>query len=118
MWFLFVIGGILVGTAFCILRAFVLFDRLLGIEYERYHHCWVMDGRPIGFFWVPEGSSTLAGSFSRASVAMTWLFITPEWIADEPKGRALLTRMRRHMTLGWVGSFSILPVVIGRIVLA
>ena len=95
VWFVSMIlscAAVLVGS----LVACSLFDRLLRLEHDRYRTEWVRDGAPIGFFWVPPGTSVLplSGNFKRDFVALKWLLRTPGWATQDSTAKLLLFRWR------------------------
>ena len=87
--------------------AFLLFDALVRIEYERHRRAWEDDGKPYGFFWVPGESRSFGGifpsaggAFARMACLFSWAFATPEWLEGEPKGRKALL-WYRVLLLTW-----------------
>lgn len=79
---------------------FCLFDKLVKIEFERHHEHWILDGKPIGFFWQPKqtGHSFLflwvGGSVARSRRSMEWLFLTPDWAITDTEVRTKLRYFR------------------------
>ena len=43
------------------IAAFVVFDRLMRLEYSCHRKMWEADGKPHGFFWVPAESKAAGG---------------------------------------------------------
>ena len=95
--------------AFCLflistIVTFCLFDSLVKIEFKRHRGHWILDGKPIGFFWQPKqtgesfSSLLLLGSVARSRRSLEWLFRTPEWaVAGEEEG----TRLRNFRVSGY-----------------
>lgn len=83
---------------------FCLFDSLVKIEFERHREHWILDGKPIGFFWQPKGSGDsflsllLGGSVARSRRSMEWLFLTPDWAMTDTDVR---TRLRNYRVSGF-----------------
>lgn len=80
---------------------FYLFDRIVKFEYENYKKRWIADGKPIGFFWVPEEARSeflrlpkITGSFARSRCCFRWNFITPEWVKGDRQAAKILRLYR------------------------
>src|ERR1700738_1819217 len=86
--------------------AFVLFDRLVRLEYSSYRGNWEADGRPHGFFWVPAESRSIGGWVGLgSSVAFHrcifgWLFSSPDWMRNNDTARGLIFWLR-VLVLTW-----------------
>ena len=87
--------------AVMLLTAFLLFDRLVHVEYQFYRSNWVADGKPHGFFWVPAEVKTLGGwmikghsSIASKRCAIIWLFSTPDWLRGDPRAKRFLYWLR------------------------
>ncbi len=78
------------------LVSFRLFDRLLRLEHDLHPTEWERDGAPVGYFWVPPGTSVLpfSGSWRRGLVASKWTFRTPTWAAQDSNAKNLLIKFR------------------------
>lgn len=62
-------------------RSFVLFDRILRCEYDGHPDAWTADGRPAGYFWIPEGTSpSLEGYRIRYRLYARLFMRTPAWV--------------------------------------
>ena len=98
------------------LFTFYLFDRVIKWEYINYKKCWIADGKPIGFFWVPKESKTkflgipkLTSSNARSRYALYWIFTTPEWTKGDSQATRLLFEFRLFAlitvlcSLFWIG---------------
>src|SRR3989442_199246 len=77
-----------------LLPAFLMFDRLVRIEYEDFRGSWEADGKPHGFFWVPNeirrfhGLLISSGSgIARQRCALSWLVLTPKWVRENRTAR-------------------------------
>jgi hypothetical protein len=79
---------------------FVVFDRLVRVEYEEHRVTWENDGRPNGFFWRAKECNLLTSGFARMRLSFFWLFNTPTWVASSPP---LVTKFRcyRLAVLAW-----------------
>jgi len=84
-----------------LLAAFVMFDRLVRLEYQSYRRNWEADGQPHGFFWVPPEVKRLGGwaisfrsDFASKRCSYVWLFSTPDWVKKDEKAKQLLYRLR------------------------
>ena len=81
-----------------------IYDRLIRLEYETRREQWEKDGRPLGNFWAPPGTSTTdqvidqwfspSARFGRSGRLFAWLFKTPGWIDGYPEAMKLLRLMR------------------------
>ena len=79
------------------LAAFVMFDRLVRLEYQSFRKDWEKDGQPHGFFWVPPEVKRLGGwavslssGFASKRCSYVWLFSTPDWVRKSEKARQLV----------------------------
>jgi hypothetical protein len=84
-----------------LLAAFLLFDRLVRLEYQSYRRNWEADGQPHGFFWVPPEVKRLGGwavsfrsDFASKRCSYVWLFSTPDWVRRDEKAKQLLNWLR------------------------
>ena len=82
------------------------FDALMKHRHQNDHHLWEQDGRPLGFFWRPEGEKVpwLAGSRARSRCFRNWLWLTPE-SADAFVQRKLLW-VRLSTAISYLGFFA------------
>lgn len=88
-------------SASVLLGAFLIFDRLVRLEYESYRRHWLADGQPHGFFWVPPVVKRLGGwtvslrsDFASKRCSYVWLFSTPDWVRKDEKAKRLLKWLR------------------------
>ena len=86
---------------FILLAAFLMFDRLVRLEYHSYRRNWEADGQPHGFFWVPPEVRRLGGwtvsfrsDFASKRCSFLWLLSTPDWVRRDEKAKKLLTLLR------------------------
>jgi hypothetical protein len=91
----------IVFFACVLLAAFLMFDRLVRLEYQSYRKNWEADGQPHGFFWVPPEVKRLRGwtvsfrsDFTSKRCSYVWLFSTPDWVRRDEKAKQLLTWLR------------------------
>jgi hypothetical protein len=90
-----------------LIAAFVVFDRLVRLEYSSYRQHWEADGKPHGFFWVPA-EAKLAGGWlvslaswrARNRLSFGWLFSTPGWMRRDEKALRLIFWLR-VLVLTW-----------------
>lgn len=95
----------------CALRTFFLFDQILRKEHGDYRQSWEQDGKPIGFFWIPEGGKILEGSFARSGLFFKWAFSLPHWAAPRTDLVPLFRELRRTLAIGvgiWIVSMIVL----------
>ena len=92
---------VVISLAPVLLISFLLFDKLVRLEYESHRRHWDADGQPHGFFWVPPevkkfGGWVIKGRSSIASrrCALVWLFSTPDWVRQDPIAKRLLFGLR------------------------
>jgi hypothetical protein len=98
------------------IAAFMVFDKLVRLEYLFYRKNWLADGKPHGFFWVPNEAKSAGGSmasfgssFAFQRCAFKWLFWTPEWMRRDDRALRLVFWLR-VLTLIWnlgIGGFVI-----------
>ncbi len=81
------------------LRSMVVFDEILQEEYMKFRAAWEIDGRPIGFFWVPKEGKVLSGSMARSSLAIRWSFSTPGWAKSQGDLVLLFKKLKRNSIL-------------------
>lgn len=81
-----------------LLAAFLVFDRLVRLEYRSYRRNWDADGQPHGFFWVPPEVKRFGGwavslrsDFASKRCSHVWLFSTPDWIRKGEEAPILAT---------------------------
>src|SRR6266576_3217303 len=77
--------------------SFFVFDQLVMAEYFNHRHQWELDGKPTGYFWVPEGATLFGGRLVRFGSALAgsyrwrvWLWSTPAWIKGDRHALRLL----------------------------
>jgi len=78
----------------CLAIAVFGHDRLVRGQYLNHREQWEIDGRPSGLIWRAPGSALWDRSALGAISTMSWLFLTPHWIASDPKLRRLLALVR------------------------
>jgi ferric iron reductase protein FhuF len=94
---------IFLGLIPILLLAFLNFDKLVKIEYEKFKTNWIDDGKPRGFFWKPTESNWFSSSFAMQQLAMYWLFKTPDWINNELKAKEALQKLRIYVLIWNIG---------------
>ncbi|SRR6266487_164427 len=84
-----------------LLASFIMFDRLVYLEYEFYRKNWEADGKPHGIFWVPQELTSFGGrivkfrsTIASKKCAFVWLFATPNWVRENSDARRLLRWLR------------------------
>jgi|SRR6266550_739634 len=102
-----------------LIAAFIIFDRLVRLEYSAYRSNWEADGKPHGFFWVPAESKSAGGwlvgsrsSFAFHRCTFGWLFSTPAWMRDNASARRLVFWLRL-LVLTW--NLGIVGAVVGNL---
>jgi hypothetical protein len=90
-----------------LIAAFVVFDKLVRLEYFSHRSNWLKDGKPHGFFWVPPESLMAGGWLVRfgSSVAsqrklIVWLFSTPDWMRRDERALRLVFWLR-ILVISW-----------------
>ena len=87
---------------FSLLRFLLCFDRLLKREHQTHPDIWRNDGRPSGFFWIPDGMVPSFRGWSAQNRLMLRLFFrTPSWVA-EAEEKLLLKRLRLWGAMSYV----------------
>ena len=117
--------------------SFMLLDKIIKIQYEKYREIWELDGKPIGFFWKPgkiERTNVsvidlykdmfsfipnllkrkpFAGKIyqnqagARTIIAMKLLFSMPNWAKDDTEARRTIIKMRIFVYVWWIYCFII-----------
>jgi hypothetical protein len=95
-------ASVFAAGALFVLIAFVLFDRVLRFQFENFHTEWETQGKAIGFFWLPEGSSIISGSLQRGIRLLSWTFAGEEWMKNEPTVKRTVWIMRGCIFGFWV----------------
>jgi hypothetical protein len=92
-----------------VLFSFYLFDRVVKFEYRNYRKYWIDDGKPIGFFWVPEEARgkflrmpNIRSGFARSRFASYWIYITPEWTKGDAQATKVLLQYKLSAVLPMV----------------
>ena len=67
-------------------------DRLIRLEFERYPDEWVKDGKPVGAFYRPAGTSLFQNASTWA--VGKWARRPPQWILEDGDARIALKRYR------------------------
>ncbi len=90
-----------------LIAAFIVFDKLVWLEYFSYRSNWEKDGKPHGFFWVPPESRCAGGwlvrfgsSAAQRRKSIGWVFVTPEWMRGDPQALRLVFWLR-VLVLTW-----------------
>ena len=90
-----------------LIAAFIIFDKLVLLEYVEHRSTWHEDGKPHGFFWVPPEARFAGGLLARfgSSAALqrksfAWLFSTPEWMRRDKRALRLV-RWFRVLVFSW-----------------
>lgn len=74
-----------------LLRSFLIFDRIVRHEHDAHPEFWGNDGKPIGYFWIPEGAKpSLEGYRTRYRVYVRLFLKTPAWVTTDAEHRLLL----------------------------
>ena len=97
---LFAFGSLLYG--------FVMFDRLVKLQYAKHRSDWYFDGCPVGFFCRPPETTWKAGARARERLSLILLFMTPSWARECEDAGHLLHHMRVAVA-GW--NFTIIVLV-------
>lgn len=95
--------GALIYCAMLFLLSFLIFDRLLRIQFSEAHSDWERQSRMSGYFWSPPGSRETSRHERGALYYDKWLFDPPDWV----KARASFGRR-----LGLVTLFALVPAVL------
>ena len=84
-----------------VIAAFIVFDKLVRLQYSSYRRNWESDGKPRGIFWVPAeakpGSGWLSdfgSTFALNRCMFGWLFFTPEWMRRDERALRLVFWLR------------------------
>ncbi len=90
--------------------SFFLYDQLVRLEYEEQRDKWEADGKPMGYFWMPDEAKSFGGllpkwsrQFTRDTSFLLWLSETPEWMKNEPKALSKLKWCRVLFVVGMMG---------------
>ena len=98
---------IFIGLFPVLIGSFILFDKLVRLEYFSYRKEWDRDGKPHGFFWVPPEARFAGGwlvrfrsSAAQRRKSFTWLFSTPEWMQSNERALRLVFWLQ-ILVLSW-----------------
>jgi hypothetical protein len=69
---------------------------------------WINDGKPVGIFVRPHGSSRFTGAIFSQRLMLSWVFRKPDWIEKGDKS----ARIYRLFRLAGFTSFSVLSLFI------
>ena len=108
-----VIALTLVAYVVALLYSFVMFDRLLRVEYDEHRDAWEKDGCPRGFFFRPPGSPFWRSRLAFYRVGYRWPFRRPSWVGDS-------TDAARHYTnwrIGLIAGYAALAVMMASLIL-
>jgi len=91
------------------LAMFAISDYVLYVQYTRHTQSWEAEGRPYGYFFIPNELKPLGvfrfGSWIATQTrSLSLLGATPEWARDE-KRVVVLLRVFRSLMLVLVGSW-------------
>lgn len=89
----------LIDFAMVVLLSYLIFDRLLRIQFSEARSDWERQGCKSGYFWSPPGSRETSRR-ERGDLLGKWLFNPPYWM----KGKASFWRL-----LGWVTMVVLFP---------
>lgn len=76
-----------------LIKSFCLFDHILKYQFRVHHEAWVADGKPAGYFWIPETKPTINDCRIRNVLYAKYLLKTPVWIRTNNE-RTMITRYR------------------------
>jgi hypothetical protein len=99
---------LVVWTSICLLPFLLMslsaFTSLVKLEYVMHRAEWEADGRPGGFFWMPDAGSRTAmrSGLTRSVLSLKWLFATPPWVRADARAGRLLRRFRTCVAV-WNG---------------
>ncbi len=90
-----------------LIGAFLIFDRLVRLEYREYNGEWENDGKPIGFFWKPPGAMEDMLAIARTKLCFQWLFKSPHWMLQNPQAMSLVKWLRICVAIWNIGGLAI-----------
>jgi len=94
------VGLLLVGLPLPI-WAFMTFDQLVVLQFSRHPEQWVRDRRPCTFMRPATGiPRTVRSALAAQWCSISWVFVTPAWVARDPDCAGLLRRLRL-LTAAW-----------------
>jgi len=67
-------------------------DRLIEYQYLHHNDAWLIDGKPRGMFFNPEGSSYI--SYCLVGFKLGWKLDVPAWVTDDNEARMLFENVR------------------------
>ncbi len=91
----------LINFAMVVLLSYLIFDRLLWIQFSEARSDWERQGCMSGYFWSPPGSRETS-RHERGNLFNNWLTDPPYWV----KARASFWRL-----LAWANFLALLPAV-------
>ena len=87
-------GLIFLGLIPILILAFLNFDRLIKIQYEKYREQWTLDGKPRRFFAASSEGPWIRGWIATYRLSFSWLFKMPEWVRNDHEARKSLKKLR------------------------
>lgn len=76
----FLLTLILFGIS--IIKSCQMFDRIIQREHDVYNKYWIMDGKPVGFFWYSNETVRPFDSYNiRWRLSMQFFLKTPVWVS-------------------------------------
>jgi hypothetical protein len=95
-----VIALTLVAYLVALLYSFVMFDRLLRLEYDEHRAAWEQDGCPRGFFFHPPGIAFWQSRLAFYRVAFLWPLRRPAWVGESTDAAVSLRQLRTSLIAG------------------
>jgi len=101
--FTLLLAGILPLFGLILFISFLLFDRLLGIQFSDARSEWEKQGRPSGYFWSPPGSQKLSMQ-NRGHLFSQWFYCVPAWARGSQEASKLYS---------WFRLLTVLQIIVG-----
>ena len=93
--------------------SFVVFDRLLRIQFSDAHSDWEREGCPSGYFWAPPSSRKLSPR-ARGYLYSKWFYHAPPWVRGSQQAERLYARFKLMV---WLGIIAFSPVFMAIVLL-
>jgi len=70
----------------------ILFDRIIKYHHDNYYEDWLSEGRPRGFFFVPENAKKISTGFTFYLYASKLRKELPHWAKEDNVAKNLILR--------------------------
>jgi len=94
-----------------VIMSFIVFDRLLRIQFSDARSEWESDDCPSGYFWAPPGSKRLSPR-ARGNLLSHWFYHRPAWVSSSAQAARLYGLLRLAT---YLAAIALAPVLLGSV---